>query len=170
MHRLRNSGHGIFQTPVQVTLLVNTCLWPPTLNQGRGGHRKGSCWVFILFQSTRPCSILQHPKRNWNPRRNATSLFFSLGDFPIVIQAPGFLTSYRIISTKCSLRNRGRVPRAMPTSELPLCPNVALGSSLKLLGSTEHSWEKKKTHTDPRSSLLYILNNTRNSHVPCTTL
>ena len=108
----------------------------PVFNLGKDGWGKrlsplilpGCSWVFRLFQSRKHCSILKHSEVTWSPRKCATSTCFSLGDFLTVTQAPGFQTSYGIISAKCAVWNRGRVPGATPASELPLSPVVAVGS------------------------------------------
>lgn len=110
--------------------------------------------LFTLFQSVKHCSILKHSKVTWNPRRHATSTFLSLGDFPTVMQAPGFPTSSRIISAKCSVWNRGKGPGPHPLATPP--PQCCGGSGgeprpqpPELLGSIEHSWAKTLTQAVP---------------------
>lgn len=106
------------------------------------------------------CSF-QASKRKSNPRKHAAcTFFFPLGNFPTVIQAIRFQTSYRIISAKCSVC-KGQSARSKAHQHTPSSTPPTLGSPPRLLGSTNTTGGKMLTS-------LFLLNYTWNSHVPCT--
>lgn len=104
------------------------------------------------------CSF-QASKRKSNPRKHAAcTFFFPLGNFPTVIQAIRFQTSYRIISAKCSVC-KGQSARSKAHQHTPSSTPPTLGSPPRLLGSTNTTGGKNADL--PLSTKLYL-------EQPCT--
>lgn len=128
--------------------------------------------LYSFSHRTLFCSLLEHTKIKSNSRKHVTStFFFNLADFPTVIQDPGFQTSYRIISAKCSVWNGVRMLGAVPTSVSPGWlrePSGTLGLHRTQLGKKHWSGPFSSVcwtipETDVYIALFYIDQSTYNN-------